>query len=89
MLEGRKLEVRADQLKTSKDVNERRRLGRRCDRDFDDGRVLIIAGCQQRHRAFVIGRAPYGVQLFVQLRNRGENQREHEGANASRGDQDA
>ena len=86
MLEQRKLEVRGDQLETSKDVGERCRRRWRRERDRNARRVLIIARRQQRDRAFVIRRAGRRMDLFVQLGDCGKNDREKDCTDASRGE---
>ena len=48
--------------------------------------MLIIAGREERDHAFVIGRARRVVDLLVQLRDSGKNDREEERADASGGD---
>ena len=48
--------------------------------------MLIIAGREQRDRAFVVGRASRCVNLLMQLRNRGENHRKENRGDRSGGD---
>ena len=45
--------------------------------------MLIIAGREERDRAFVVGRASRCVNLLMQLRNRGENHRKEQRPDAS------
>ncbi len=47
--------------------------------------MLAITGREQRDDAFVIRRASHVMDLFVQLRDRGKNDREEESADASGG----
>ena len=51
--------------------------------------MLIITGCQQRDRALVIRGGTRSVNLFMELRNRGENEREEDRTDASRRHQGA
>jgi hypothetical protein len=66
-------------------MGERRGRRRWCDGDRGGRGVLIIARGQQRDRALVIRGGTRPVNLLMEPRNRGKNEREEDRADAPRG----
>ena len=85
VFEKRKLEMRTNQLEFIEDVGKRCRGRWGGEGDRDGRRVLVVAGCEQGNSALVIRGAGLAVNLLVQLRNRGENDREKDSDDAAGG----
>jgi hypothetical protein len=76
-------------MKAGENVGERSGWRERRDRDRGHERMLVIARRKVSHRALVIRGGTRVVDLFVEARDRGKNQREENRGDASRRDQGA